>query len=163
MARVLLIGCGCRGATLAERLSANGHAVRGTTRRADWAEELDSRGIEAAVADPARLATVTPLFEGVSAMCWLMGSVSGEPEDVGALHGDRLRSLLDALVDTHVRGFVYESAGVVDPEVLAEGERIARRAEQDHRIRMATIDERPDDRNAWLAAAGRAVDHVLSA
>lgn len=163
MARVLLIGCGCRGAALAERLSRNGHAVRGTSRRADRVAELESQGIEAALADPARLATVTPLLEGVSALCWLMGSAAGARDELRALHADRLRSLLDTLVDTHVRGFVYERAGTAGSDLLAEGERISRRAEEDHRIRVAMVDEAPADHPRWLDAATRAVGDVLSA
>jgi hypothetical protein len=42
----------------------------------------------------------------VSALCWLLGSVGGEAGT--ALHGPRLESMLEALVDTHVRGVVYE-------------------------------------------------------
>ena len=163
MARVLVVGSGCRGAALAGRLSASGHAVRGTTRRPDRVDELESLGVEAALADPGRLATVTPLLEGVSAMCWLMASATGSPGEVAALHGDRLRSMLDVLVDTHVRGFIYERAGTVDPESLTKGERIARRAEEDDRIRVAMIDAPPDDQARWLDAASRAVDDVLSA
>ncbi len=44
--------------------------------------------------------------EGVSVLCWLLGSVNGEAR--AALHGPRLESMLEALVDTHVRGVVYE-------------------------------------------------------
>ena len=36
MARVLIVGCGCRGQALAAALLEDGHAVRGTTRSAEW-------------------------------------------------------------------------------------------------------------------------------
>src|SRR2546423_7643976 len=115
MARVLVVGCGCRGEALALRLTERGHAVRGTTRRPDRVAELESRGIEAVRADPDRLATLMPLIEGVSALCWLMGSAAGPLDQVAALHGERLGSLLESLIDTHVRGFVYERAGTAGP------------------------------------------------
>jgi hypothetical protein len=50
-----------------------------------------------------------------------MGSAMGGPETVGALHGPRLERVLEKLVDTPVRGFVYEAAGSVPPEHLERG------------------------------------------
>jgi hypothetical protein len=44
--------------------------------------------------------------EGVSVLVWLLGSVAGEA--AATLHGPRLESMLEALVDTPVRGVVYE-------------------------------------------------------
>src|SRR5205807_7069777 len=129
---------------LARRLLERGYAVRATTRRPERVAELKSRGIEAAVADPDRLATLMPLFEGASALCWLMGSAAGPPEQIAALHGERLHALLETLVDTHVRGFVYERSRTADPALLERGSEIVRRAEERHRIRAAMIEERPD-------------------
>ncbi|MEA2347391.1 MAG: hypothetical protein QOG62_1178, partial [Thermoleophilaceae bacterium] len=85
MARVLIVGCGCRGRELATRLIAAGHAVRGTTRDPDAVAAIDATGAEGVVADPLRLMTVALQFEGVSAMCWLMAGAEGEPDDVAAL------------------------------------------------------------------------------
>ena len=53
--------------------------------------------------DPNRLATLTPRLEGVTVLCWLFGE-----DDRAPLHTDRLGALLEYLVDTPVRGFVYE-------------------------------------------------------
>ena len=50
------------------------------------------------------------LLDGVAVVCWLMGSARGDADELAALHGTRLESLLGKLVDTHVRGFVYEAA-----------------------------------------------------
>lgn len=58
------------------------------------------------VADPDRLGTLMPHLEGVSVVCWLLGSVTGAAAE--ALHGPRLESMLMALVDTPVRAVVYE-------------------------------------------------------
>ena len=58
---------------------------------------------EADGVDPDRLATLTPRLEGVTVLCWLFGE-----DGRAALHCDRLGALLEYLVDTPVRGFVYE-------------------------------------------------------
>jgi hypothetical protein len=44
----------------------------------------------------------------VTIVCWLMGTAAGDPERVAALHDGRLRMLWEKLVDTPVRGVVYE-------------------------------------------------------
>ena len=110
MARVLVVGCGCRGRRLAEGLIAVGHSVRGTSRSAEALRMIEAAGAEAAVADPDRLGTLLPLLEGVSVVCWLMGTADAEP-----LHGPRLRSLQVKLVDSPARGLVYEAAGSRGP------------------------------------------------
>ena len=46
-----------------------------------------------------------------------MGTATAAPE----LHGPRLETLLERLVDTPVRGIVYEAAGTVEPALLAGG------------------------------------------
>jgi len=76
VARVLLVGCGCRGGELAKALLERGHAVRGTTRDESRFEAIAAAGAEAALADPDRLMTLMPHVEGVSVLCWLMGSAS---------------------------------------------------------------------------------------
>ena len=119
MARVLIVGCGCRGQELARELGAAGHAVRGTTRDAADVEAIEAAGAEGVVADPDRLGTLLPLMAGVTVICWLMGTAEGD--DVAALHGDRLESLLAKLVDSGVRGLVYEAAGSVDAGLLDDG------------------------------------------
>ena len=48
-------------------------------------------------------------------LCWLMGTATGDPERVAALHDGRLRMLWEKLVDTPVRGVVYEAAGPLPP------------------------------------------------
>ena len=161
MARVLIVGCGCRGRALASALLADGYAVRGTTRDPSKVEEVSGSGADGVVADPDRLTTLTPLLDGVSALCWLMGSATGAPRQVEALHGARLRSLLEALVDTHVRGCVYEAAGGVDRSLLAEGAHTVREVGQTYHMPIAVVDARPDAPEAWLAAMTRAVGEVL--
>jgi uncharacterized protein YbjT (DUF2867 family) len=140
LARVLIVGCGCRGRELAGVLVGEGHVVRGTTRREEALPAILATGAEAVVADPDRLATIVAVLEGVSVVCWLLG---GEPRE----------SLLERLVDTPVRGFVHEG-GKRAPLVRAASER--------WRIPVASIDEDPSDHEAWLAAAARAVSRLLA-
>jgi nucleoside-diphosphate-sugar epimerase len=159
VARVLIVGCGCRGRGLARRLAAEGHAVRGTTRDPACTAEIEAAGAEAVVADPDRLATLVPRLAGVSAVCWLLGSAEAAPE----LHGARLRTLLEQLVDTPVRGVVYEAAGSVDGGLLAEGATIVREASVRWRIPAEVVEENPSSHADWLAAMSAAVTRVLNA
>ena len=103
MARILIVGCGCRGRELARELTERGHAIRGTSRGEEGRAAIAAAGFEAVAADPSRLGTLLPHLQGVSMLCWLMGTAA-DP----ALHSERFDSLLETLVDTHVRGVVYE-------------------------------------------------------
>ena len=162
MARTLIVGCGCRGQALARKLIETGHAVRGTTRRDDRVSAIEAAGAEAVVADPNRLGTLTPTLEGVSVLCWLLAGATGEAEAVAALHGPRLESMLDAIVDTPVRGIVYEAAGAVDPEVTARGAAIVRRAAETHQLPAEVIAEASPDHGQWLNTATGAIEAVLT-
>jgi nucleoside-diphosphate-sugar epimerase len=158
VARVLIVGCGCRGRALAEALRADGHAVRGTTRGAALAE-IEGAGAEAVVADPDRLGTIMTQLAGVTAVCWLLGSATGA--SAADLHGPRLETLLERLVDTPVRGFVYEAAGSVDPGLLAEGAVIVAAAEERWRIPTAIVRTAPEAHEEWLADTAEAVERLL--
>jgi hypothetical protein len=156
VARVLIVGCGCRGLGLARALP--GHAVRGTTRSAERVPELEAAGIEGVVADPDRLGTLLPGIEGVTVVCWLMGSAVESPE----VHGARLQTLMEHLVDTPVRGFVYEGAGVVDAEVLERGAQIVREASETWRIRVEVVSADLAEHDVWLGAMTEAVEATMS-
>jgi uncharacterized protein YbjT (DUF2867 family) len=161
VARVLIVGCGCRGETLAQDLIAAGHPVRGTTRRPARAAELEAAGIEAVVADPYRLATLMPHVANTSAMCWLLGSAVGD--DVEALHRTRLQTVLERLVDTPVRGVIYEAAGTLDAELLREGAAAVRTASATWEMPAAIVATDPGDLEAWRAAMLAGVGEVLTA
>jgi hypothetical protein len=103
VARVLIVGCGCRGQALARALLAAGHAVRGTTRSLERTDAIAAAGAEPYVGDPDRIATLMDALTGVTVLVWLLGTVP-DPD----LHGPRLRMLFEKLVDTPVRGVVYE-------------------------------------------------------
>lgn len=159
MARVLIAGCGCRGRALAAALRESGHAVRGTTRDGGQLAEIEAAGAKAVVADPDRLGTVMPQLAGVSVVCWLMGSATGE--GVGELHGARLGTLLERLVDTPVRGLVYEAAGTVEPRLLADGAAAVREAAATWRMPAEVVEADPADHEAWLTAMTAAVGRLL--
>ena len=157
MARVLIVGCGCRGQALAGALGE--HAVRGTTRWDERIAEIEAAGIESVVADPDRLATLVPALAGVTVVCWLMGSADGSPD----VHGDRLQTLMEHLVDTPVRGLVYEAAGSVDPRLLERGADIVRTASETWHMPVELVTVDPGSRDEWVGAMKAAVESVLSA
>jgi nucleoside-diphosphate-sugar epimerase len=161
MARILIVGCGCRGRSLATALMQTGHPVRGTTRDPARARDIEGVGAEAVVADPYRLATLMPHVANTSAMVWLMGSAVGE--DVEALHRTRLQTVLERLVDTMVRGVVYEAAGTAGDELLREGAASARAAHERWHMPVEIVDADPAGHDAWVAAMVAAVGRVLAA
>jgi hypothetical protein len=118
--------------------------VRGSTRDERNLPAVEAAGAEAVVADPDRLGTLLPHIEGVAVLYWLMGGATGP------VHGPRLQSLLEKLVDTPVRGFVYEGT--------AQGAAIARAAEETFRIPVAVLDPGHAE---WLQEATAAARRVL--
>ena len=162
MARVLIIGCGCRGRALARELIAQDHAVRGTTRAPAGLVAIEAVGAEAVLGDPDVVGTLVRSFEHVSVACVLLGSAEGPPARLAALHGPRLDMLLARMLDTTVRGVVYEAAGSVDPDVLAAGAALVRERCEDSRIPYALLDTGPAEHRAWTAAAVAAVHSTLA-
>jgi uncharacterized protein YbjT (DUF2867 family) len=108
VARALIVGCGCRGRELGERLLAEGWAVRGTSRREEGLRAIEAAGIEAALADPDRPATILELVGDVAVLVLLLGRAIGSDEELAGIHGARLERLMEHLVETPVRGVVYE-------------------------------------------------------
>ena len=161
MARCLIIGCGCRGLSLARELIAAGHAVRGTTRDPARAPEIEAAGVEAVVGDPDVVATLARSLEHVSVACVLLGSAVGSPEQLAALHGTRLDMLLTLMVDTTVRGIVYEAEGSVDPAVLEAGAALVRARCEDARIPHVLLRADPPDHRVWSVGAAAAVQRAL--
>jgi uncharacterized protein YbjT (DUF2867 family) len=144
-------------------MRADGHAVRGTTRDPAAAAGLEADGIEPWVGDPDRVGTLTGALDGVTVACWLLGSATGGPEALAALHGPRLRAFCERVVDTTVRGLVYEAAGAVPAVLLAGGAEIAREAARTWEIPLGILDADPADRREWLGAAERGVRGLLDA
>jgi hypothetical protein len=148
VARILIVPCGCRGRALAADLVAAGHAVRGTTR-GEGTGAIRAAGAEPYVGDPDRIGTLMDALSGVTVVCWLMGTIP-----VPELHEGRLRMLWEKLVDTPVRGVLYEGS-------LPQGEQVARGAAQTWQIPLEVLDADPLDHDAWLRAARGAVDRLL--
>jgi hypothetical protein len=161
LARCLIIGCGCRGRSLARELVAQGHAVRGTTRRPDGVPAIEQAGAEGFVGDPDVMATLTRALDQVTVACVLLGSADGSPEQIAALHGTRLEMLLSRMVDTTVRGVVYELAGSVDRGTLEQGAARVRERCEDSRIPYVMLEADPHDHAAWTRAAVDAVGRAL--
>jgi NAD(P)H-binding len=154
MARALIVGCGCRGQALTRALIAGGHVVRGTTRDPARIPAIEAAGAEAVAADPDRLATMMPAIASVSVVCWLLGTAPDE-----ALHGPRLESMLEHIVDTPVRGLVYETGGQARPDGIAA----SRRATATYGMPVEILEADPADRAPWTQAAVSAVARVLGA
>lgn len=150
MARALIVGCGCSGRALGAELLEEGWAVRGTSRGEEGLAPIEEAGIEPARADPERPATVLDLVDDVAIVIWLLGSATGPDEDVEAIHGPRLASLLERFVETPVRGFVYEGVGTVNAAVLADGGEIVRNAKRTWRIPAAVTETPRTDGPRWV-------------
>ena len=136
MARALIVGCGCRGRELGGRLLAGGWAVRGTSRREEGLREIEAAGIEPASADPDRPGTILDLVGDVAVLVLLLGNCTGSEEELAAIHGPRLERLLEHLVETPVRGVVYEGTEA--------GAEIVQNAERTWRIPIRVAGEGDD-------------------
>jgi uncharacterized protein YbjT (DUF2867 family) len=134
VARALIVGCGCRGRQLGAELLQRGWTVRGTSRSEEGLRAIEAAGIEAVRADPAKPGTILELVGDVAVVVWLLGSASGDLEDIAAIHGERLERVLERLVETPVRKFVYEAVGSADGAVLERGAAAVRAAGERWRI-----------------------------
>jgi uncharacterized protein YbjT (DUF2867 family) len=157
---VLIVGCGGRGQVLARELLAAGHAVRGTTRDPARADAIAAAGAESYLGDPDRIATLMEAIAGVTVVAWLLGSATGE--GAGELHAGRLRMLCEKLVDTPVRGLLYEGAGTLADEVLAGGAEVVRTAAATWSIPLEVLMTDPSECERWTADAGRCVARLLA-
>jgi hypothetical protein len=160
--RVLIVGGGCRGRKLALEMVGEGHAVRVTTRAEAGRAAIEAAGAECWIGTPDRLGTLRAALESVTIVCWLLGAVRGPEDEVRALHGSRLEFFLGQIIDTTVRGFVYEASGTtVAEEVLIEGERIVKVSGERNEIPVAFVRACPGDLGAWQAEARATVDALL--
>lgn len=162
MARVLILGGGCRGRRLAERLiHSDGHAVRITTRTESGRAAIEQLGAQCAVGDPGRLATLSGVLDGVTVACWLLATASGPAANVRALHGPRLRAFLGQAIDSTVRGFLYEApAGL---PLTAAGERTVAALGARNAIPVEFQRANPTgDPEAWVADACAGVATLLA-
>ncbi len=163
VARVMIVGGGCRGRQLAATLVSDRHAVRITTRAEEGRAAIERTGAECWVGTPDRLATLRGALDSVTILCWMLGAASGSEEELRALFTTRLEFFLTQAIDTTVRGFLYEARGTgVPADLLAEGERTVRRLTERSAIPVAVLTADPLDGAEWLAQAGAAVEALLT-
>jgi hypothetical protein len=135
-------------------MAQEGHAARIVSRSDSCRAEIEAAGAECFIGDPDRLGTLRGALEGVTVACWLLGTATGPPEQVQALHGPRLRAFLMQAVDTTVRGFLYEAAGPPGlATALAEGRRTVQEVAERNAIPVAFLTADPADVDTWLLAA----------
>lgn len=136
--------------------------MRITTRTDSGRAAIEAVGAECLIGTPDRLASLRGALEGVTVACWLLGSPVGGPAQARALHGSRVESFLSQAIDTTMRGFVYEAAGVkVEPQIRAEGERIVRTIAQRNAIPVRILRGDIEDGELWQAEAWEAIDSLL--
>jgi hypothetical protein len=162
LARALIVGCGCGGRELGARLLEGGWQVRGTSRDREGVARIDEAGLEGAIADPNLPGTVLDLVGDIAVIVWLLGSAAGDPAEVAAIHGPRLETLLERLVDTPVRAFAYEDSGHLEPELLRRGREIVERAARAWRIPVALIGEGERSAPDWPELTAEAVRGLLA-
>ncbi len=137
-------------------------AVRGTTRTEGGVAALESAGVEAHVGDPDRVATLAPALDQVTVACLLLGSATGPPEQLRQLHDTRLQMLLSRMLDTTIRGILYEASGSVGDEVLGVGGRLVSRVCRDSQIPYQLLRADPADHRGWEREAAASIERLLS-
>ncbi len=156
------MGGGCRGLALAAEVIADGHAVRVVTRDASGRSAIENAGAACVIGDPDRIGTLRYALDNVTLLLWLLGTASGDAEQVRALHDTRLEFMLERTIDTTVRGVIYEAAGSVVPEVLAVGEAHAVRMCARNEIPLIVLRSEPRDQATWLREVRGAIDTLLA-
>jgi uncharacterized protein YbjT (DUF2867 family) len=162
VARALIVGCGCSGRALGSELLEEGWAVRGTSRDEEGLVAIEEAGIEPARADPEKPATILDLVDDVAVVIWLLGNATGSADEVAAIHGPRLESLLERFVETPVRGFIYEGVGTVDAKLLAGGAGLVRNAERTWHIPATVTETLREHGPRWVEELETAVVEILA-
>lgn len=162
MARILIVGGGRRGLQLTRALVSAGHAVRVTTRSEQRRDAISQAGAECWIGTPERLATLRGALEGVAVVCWLLGTANGTSEQIQQLHSSRLEFFLGQIIDSPVRGFVYEmpSRSLADGLGALGGE-IVRRLTRVNSIPCQVI-EADQPEHQWLADTQAALASLLA-
>jgi hypothetical protein len=173
VARILIVGGGCRGRRLAQRLVQEGrHAVRITTRTESGRAAIEATGAECLIGTPDRLASMRGALDGVTIACWMLATARGDGERVQALHGSRVESFLTQAIDTTMRGFVYEApsdrgtATGTSPAdgagAAGTGEALVRALATRNAIPAAILTANVEEPTGWQSAAWAAVDGLLA-
>jgi hypothetical protein len=158
----MIIGGGGRGRAVAAELVDAGHAVRITTRTEAGRAAIEATGAQCWIGTPDRVATLRYALDGVTVACWLLGTACGPPALLADLHGSRLEFFVGQVIDTTVRGLVYEAAGSVAAATLAAGASLARERSARNAIPLVVLDADPGDPAAWRAQTLGAIGELLS-
>ena len=114
-------------------------------------DAIAAAGAEPYVGDPDRIGSLMDAVAGVTVVVWLLGSASGPGAE--ELHAGRLRMLCEKLVDTHVRGLVYEASGSLPAAVLAGGVQVVERAAVTWNIPVSVVRSTSTDDAAAAVSA----------
>jgi hypothetical protein len=157
VARVLILGGGCRGRQLAAEVVSEGHAARIVTRSEAGGREIEATGAECFVGDPNRLGTLRGALEGVAVVCWLLATATGSPEELRELHVSRLPAFLGAAVDSTMRGFLYEASGswaaATQADAMGEGGQSVEDVAARNAISATALRADPHDVDLWMQTA----------
>ncbi len=161
--RVLVVGGGCRGLDLVRDLVAEGHAARCVTRSEAGRDAIEAAGGECWIGTPDVIGTLRYALENVTLLFWLLGTASGDEEKVAALHGSRLRMMLEKTTDTTVRGVIYEAAGPIAETLRESGVGEMELAREKNAIPFALLESDPlGARDVWLAETRQAIEGLLA-
>lgn len=163
MARLLIIGgTSHRALTLTKELTSQGYAVRAVTRNSENRQVLEEVGAEYWLGDPNIIGTIRDALDHVTVLCWLLGNAVGSPDHIEALHGSRLRMMLERSIDTTVRGFIYEANGNVPAQTFAQGCKEIERARTVHGIPCKTITADLCEQAVWQEQVKRSLNSILA-
>src|SRR5580704_16309628 len=127
-------------------MTKDGHIVRTTTRTEAARSQIEAAGAECWVGTPDRLATLRGALDSVTIVCWLLGTAVGGEQELRALHSSRLELFLTQMIDTTVRGLVYEARGTASAsELPAAGEALTRVLTARNEIPAAFLTVDPHD------------------
>jgi len=144
-----------------------GHAVRITTRSEERRSEIEASGAECWLGTPERLGSLRAALDGVTVACWMLVRATGPAAEVRSLHGSRLELFLRYVIDTTVRGFVYDaSPGVLSEQLLEEGAEVTRSLTGQYAIPARVLvqgDGAAGDDPGWVRAAREVVEGFLGA
>jgi hypothetical protein len=144
VARLLILGGGCRGRQLAAEVLSDGHAaVRIVTRSDSYRAGIEAVGAECFIGDPNRLGTLRGVLEGVTVACWLFATATGPPEQLRELHLSRLPAFLGTAIDSTMRGFVFEAP--------TDAARVVQDIARRNAIVATALTADPHDAGLWLA------------
>ncbi len=133
------------------------------SRRPERRSAIEAVGAEFLEGDPDRIGTLRYACENVTVLVWALASATGDDQEkVDALHGSRLKMMLERTIDTTVRAVVYEAAGTLPDRVLAEGVSVVEAMCRKNEIPFSILRADPADAGAWADAADAAIAELLA-